>query len=75
MSEIRVSGAWVKVLPKEFIASEEGCNEMYLAVNSNGGGLFVISTFAKKEPAWEACKKYRDQLAYCSDLGGEGAIV
>ncbi|PVH69172.1 hypothetical protein DL98DRAFT_541836 [Cadophora sp. DSE1049] len=36
MSEIRVGGAWVKVLPKEFIASKGGDREMYLAVNKSG---------------------------------------
>lgn len=70
MSEIRVGGAWVKVFPKKFIASEEGDKKMYLAVDSSGG-LFVIGTFAEKELAWEACKKYRDQLAYCSELEGK----
>ncbi|PMD43755.1 hypothetical protein L207DRAFT_303332 [Hyaloscypha variabilis F] len=68
ISDIRVGGAWVRVLPKEFIASEEGDNKMYLAVDRSGGGLFVIGIFAQKEPAWEACKKYRDQLAYCFEL-------
>jgi hypothetical protein len=70
MSEIRVGGAWVKVLPKDFIALEGGDREMYLALDRSGG-LFVIGVFAEKEPAWEACKKYRDQLAYCSELEGK----
>jgi hypothetical protein len=70
MSEIRVGGAWVKVLPKEFIASEGADKKTYLAVDRSGG-LFVIGIFAEKVPAWEACKKYRDQLAYCSELEGK----
>ncbi|KAL5325779.1 hypothetical protein ACEPPN_006912 [Leptodophora sp. 'Broadleaf-Isolate-01'] len=69
MSEIRVGGAWVKVLPKEFIASG-GDRETYLAVDRSGG-LFVIGVFAEQEPAWAACKKYRDQLAYCFELEGK----
>ena len=40
---------------------------MYLAVDRSGG-WFVISIFAEKEPVQEACKKYRDQLTYCSEL-------
>ncbi|KAH7407352.1 hypothetical protein BKA64DRAFT_413081 [Cadophora sp. MPI-SDFR-AT-0126] len=70
MSEIRVGGAWVKVLPKEFIASEEGDRELYVAVDMSGG-LFVIGIFADKDPEWEACKKYQDQLAYCSEIEGK----
>jgi hypothetical protein len=50
MSEIRVSRAWVKVLPKEFITLEEGDRKMYLVVNRSGR-LFVISIFTEKEPA------------------------
>jgi hypothetical protein len=50
MSETRVGRAWVKVLPEEFIALEEGDREMYLAVDRSGG-LFVIGIFAEKEPA------------------------
>lgn len=67
-SEIKVDGAWVKVLPKEFTAPEEGDDKMYLAVDRSGSGLFVIGIFSKQEPAGEACEKYRDQLAYCSAL-------
>jgi hypothetical protein len=57
-------------LPKEFIASEGANKKTYLAVDRSGG-LFVIGIFAEKAPAWEACKKYRDQLAYCSELEGK----
>lgn len=67
MSEIRVGGAWIKVLPKEFIASEGGGEKIYLTVDRSGG-LFVTGIFAEREPAWEACKTYRNQLAYCSEL-------
>lgn len=77
MSEIRVDGAWVKVFPKEFLgpaSSGEEVKKIYLAVDRSFG-LFVIRAFAEKEPAWEACKRYRDQLAYCAELEGEDQWV
>ncbi|KAH7336651.1 hypothetical protein BKA65DRAFT_538727 [Rhexocercosporidium sp. MPI-PUGE-AT-0058] len=69
MSEIRVGGAWVKVLPKHFDASIKRDKKVYLAMDESNG-LFVIGVFAEKEEAWDGCKGYVDKLTYCSELDG-----
>jgi hypothetical protein len=33
--------------------------------------ITAVKERKKRKPASEACKKYRDQLAYCSELGGK----
>lgn len=57
---LELVGRGVKSCLTNSLPQKEG-KKMYPAVDRSGG-LFVIGIFAGKEPAWEACKKYRDQL-------------
>ena len=45
---------------------------VYLAADRRGSGeLLCVRVFAQKYEAWEACLKYKSQLAYCSAVKDE----
>jgi hypothetical protein len=78
--EIRILGRsrleWIKVMPKEFSASnitestEDPGGTAYLAVDRSDI-LFVIGAYRSKADAWEACRKYWTQLSNWMPIEGE----